>query len=84
MLGPVRGNDYSYREKVERYSVSCEAFNNPIHSRKLIPSPDLKRSPNNKNLLAQIQNFLNTYLQGANTYCNLNSSNPNSSQNPSH
>ena len=26
--------------------------------------------PNTKNLLAQIQNFLNTYLRGANTYCN--------------
>ena len=29
--------------------------------------------PNNKNLLPQIQNFLNTCLKGATTYCNQNS-----------
>ena len=29
-----------------------------------------KGYPSNKNLLAQIQNFLNAYLEGANTYCN--------------
>ena len=32
--------------------------------------PFYKGTPHNKNLLAPIQNFLNTYLKGANTYRN--------------
>ena len=36
----------------------------------IILHPITKGYPNQKNRLAQIQNFLNTYLKGANTCCN--------------